>query len=116
LWKHFTLAGLVWRYGRLRRQLKRDPDARNYSDLALTPVGDDDSEEMFVTSAHSHTHAKPALVARTAEMDATAGAEVVASRNRAPCNEPNTVAAEGPRRRGNLVTTVTNALSILSHW
>jgi radical SAM superfamily enzyme YgiQ (UPF0313 family) len=52
--KHITLAGLVWRYGKLRRQMKADPDARNYTDLALTPVTDDDSEEMFVTSAHHH--------------------------------------------------------------
>ena len=60
--KHVTLAGLVWRYGKLRRQLKRDPNARHYTDLALTPVSEDDSEEMFVTSGHSHTAAKPALV------------------------------------------------------
>jgi radical SAM superfamily enzyme YgiQ (UPF0313 family) len=58
--KHITLAGLVWRYGKLRRQLKRDPNARYYTDLALTPVTEDDSEEMFVTSGHAH--AKPALV------------------------------------------------------
>jgi radical SAM superfamily enzyme YgiQ (UPF0313 family) len=60
--KHVTLAGLVWRYGKLRRQLKRDPNARHYTDLALTPVTEDDSEEMFVTSAHAHAAAKPALV------------------------------------------------------
>jgi hypothetical protein len=60
--KHITLAGLVWRYGKLRRQMKRDPNARNYTDLALTPVTDDDSEEMFVTSAHHHAGAKAALV------------------------------------------------------
>jgi hypothetical protein len=56
--KHITLAGLVWRYGKLRRQMKADPDARNYTDLALTPVTDDDSEEMFVTSAHHHDGAR----------------------------------------------------------
>jgi hypothetical protein len=53
--KHITLAGLVWKYGKLRRQLKRDPNARNYRDLALTPVTDDDSEEMFVTSTYQHS-------------------------------------------------------------
>jgi hypothetical protein len=52
----------VWRYGKLRRQMKRDPNALNYTDLALTPVTDDDSEEMFVTSAHHHAGAKAALV------------------------------------------------------
>jgi Radical SAM superfamily len=38
LHKHIRLAGLVWRYGAFRRQLKRDPDARNYCDVALTPM------------------------------------------------------------------------------
>jgi radical SAM superfamily enzyme YgiQ (UPF0313 family) len=60
--KHLTLAGLVWRYGKLRRQLKRDPNAQHYTDLALTPVSESDSEEMFVTSAHGHAATKPALV------------------------------------------------------
>jgi hypothetical protein len=58
--KHITLAGLVWRYGRLRRQMKADPHARNYTDLALTPVTEDDSEQMFVTSAHHHAGTKEA--------------------------------------------------------
>jgi len=38
LYKHFKLAALIWRYGGFRRRLKRDPDAPNYTDLALTPV------------------------------------------------------------------------------
>jgi radical SAM superfamily enzyme YgiQ (UPF0313 family) len=75
--KHITLAGLVWKYGKFRRRLKRDPNARNYTDLALTPVTDEDSEEMFVTSAHQHAHAKPALVSLVQP------AEVVASQPRA---------------------------------
>src|SRR6266849_3208751 len=33
--KHVKLASLVWRYGGFRRRLKRDPHARNYSDIAL---------------------------------------------------------------------------------
>jgi hypothetical protein len=45
LYKHFKLAALVWRYGGFRR-LKRDPDAPNYTDLALTPVDEDRSDEM----------------------------------------------------------------------
>ncbi|HTW30305.1 MAG TPA: radical SAM protein [Candidatus Sulfotelmatobacter sp.] len=60
--KHLTLAGLILKYGKLRRQLKRDPQAPYYTDLALTPVSDDDSEELYVTSGHNHAHAKPALV------------------------------------------------------
>ena len=80
--KHVTLAGLVWRYGKLRRQLKRDPNARNYTDLALTPVTDDDSEELFVTSAHHHAHNKPALVTLGHSADAGAAiAGVTTSQN-----------------------------------
>jgi len=44
--KHFKLAKLIWRYGGFRRRLKRDPDAPNYTDLALTPVDEDRSDEM----------------------------------------------------------------------
>jgi len=46
LYKHVKLAALVWRYGGFRRHLKRDPDARNYLDLALTPADEDRSDEM----------------------------------------------------------------------
>jgi len=59
--------------------MKRDPNARTYTDLALTPVTDDDSEELFVTSAHhhAHAHAKPALV--TLGLSADAGATVASA-------------------------------------
>ena len=50
--KHVKLARQIWRLYRFRRQLKRDPNARNYMDLALTPVLADefDSYEMFSVS------------------------------------------------------------------
>jgi hypothetical protein len=53
LYKHFKLAQLIWRYGRFRRQLKRDPDARLYTDAALTPFEEDefDSLEMSTVGA-----------------------------------------------------------------
>jgi hypothetical protein len=52
-WKHLRLAGAVWRFGRFRRTLKSDPKAAEYTDLALTPVIDDefDSLEMFNATA-----------------------------------------------------------------
>jgi hypothetical protein len=52
-YKHIKLAQLVWRYGRLRRRLKRDPAARNYTDVALTPFVEDefDSLEMSTVGA-----------------------------------------------------------------
>jgi hypothetical protein len=46
LYKHIKLAALVLRYGGFRRRLKRDPEACNYSDIALTPVDEDRSDEM----------------------------------------------------------------------
>jgi hypothetical protein len=52
--KHVAILRFVWRMGRVRRQLKRDPQARLYSDEALTPVSaaELDELEMFnVTSA-----------------------------------------------------------------
>jgi len=51
-WKHMRLARQIVRLGRCRQQLKRDPRAREYSDLALTPVRADDFDcyEMFSTS------------------------------------------------------------------
>jgi radical SAM superfamily enzyme YgiQ (UPF0313 family) len=50
LWKHVRLAGQLWHIYRLRQRLKHDPEeARQYTDTALTPVTDEESEslEMF---------------------------------------------------------------------
>ena len=49
LLKHFKLARQIWRFGLFRYQLKRDPEATRYTDLALTPVVEDDFDafEMF---------------------------------------------------------------------
>ena len=59
--KHWLLARLVWHYGRLRQKLKRNPEARNYTDAALTPVAEDGTEDLLATGTHDH-HAAPALV------------------------------------------------------
>ncbi len=55
VYKHVKLAQLVWRFGRFRMALKRDPDAGNYTDLALTPVvGHElDSLDLFTIGAPS---------------------------------------------------------------
>jgi len=37
--RHITLARWIWRHGRLLRRLRRDPQARNYRDAALTESG-----------------------------------------------------------------------------
>ncbi|HEY3742716.1 MAG TPA: radical SAM protein [Bryobacteraceae bacterium] len=51
--KHVKLAKAVLHYRRIAIDLKRDPNARNYTDLALTPVADDefDSLELFNATA-----------------------------------------------------------------
>ncbi len=46
--KHLRLAGMIWRMGRVRRALKRDPAARDYMDQALTPVQDDEAETLEI--------------------------------------------------------------------
>ncbi len=50
--KHIRLARLIRRMAKVRREIKRDPGARDYMDLALTPVADDALEalEMFQVS------------------------------------------------------------------
>jgi radical SAM superfamily enzyme YgiQ (UPF0313 family) len=50
--KHLKMAGLVWRYSRVRREIKRDPNRRAYMDQALSPVLDDELEtlEMFTSN------------------------------------------------------------------
>jgi radical SAM superfamily enzyme YgiQ (UPF0313 family) len=52
LYKHFKLGQAIWRYRGFVERLKRDPNARKYTDIALTPVVDDDfdSFEMFQAS------------------------------------------------------------------
>ena len=51
--KHIALCRMIWRMGRVRRALKRDPASRDYRDVALTPAvaGDLDELEMFSVSA-----------------------------------------------------------------
>jgi hypothetical protein len=52
LYKHFKLAQMIWRFRPFAVKLRRDPAARNYMDVALTPVADEefDSYELFTTS------------------------------------------------------------------
>ena len=47
--KHIQLGKTIWKYRKIAIQLKNDPAARQYKDLALTPVVEDDfdSYEMF---------------------------------------------------------------------
>jgi Radical SAM superfamily len=55
--KHVKIGSVIWRMGKVRRAIKRDPGARKYMDEALTPVTDAelDGLEMFnvTTSARA---------------------------------------------------------------
>jgi hypothetical protein len=44
VYKHAILAGTIIRLLHWKRAIERDPDARSYIDLALTPVADDDED------------------------------------------------------------------------
>ena len=57
LYKHFKLAQSIWRYRSFVEKLKKDPNARNYTDVALTPVVEDDFDafEMFQVSESAKT-------------------------------------------------------------
>ena len=44
--KHVRIARMVWRLAKVRRAIKRDPQARAYMDTALTPVSADDVDEL----------------------------------------------------------------------
>jgi hypothetical protein len=60
--KHIAVLRFVWRIGRVRRALKRDPRARDYRDEALTPVtaAELDDLEMFNVSSSARTAADKA--------------------------------------------------------
>jgi hypothetical protein len=60
--KHLAIARMVWRMGAVRRSIKRDPQARNYTDLALTPTtkAELDDLEMFNATASARAAADKA--------------------------------------------------------
>jgi hypothetical protein len=76
-WKHLRLASAVWRFGRFRRSLKHDPKAAEYTDLALTPVTDDefDSLEMFNVSASAKSAVVKIRVANPSDHDLPAASD-----------------------------------------
>ena len=47
LWKHARMAGMAARLLRLRHRLKRNPEARHYRDLALTPAEETGTRELL---------------------------------------------------------------------
>jgi hypothetical protein len=47
LWRsHRGIIKLLWRFSRVRKRIKADPNARAYTDLALTPVQEQNAESL----------------------------------------------------------------------
>jgi hypothetical protein len=65
--KHLRLLRMVWRIARVRRQLKRDPHARDYVDQALSPVQDDETEVLEMFTVTDSARAAGARARRDAE-------------------------------------------------
>src|SRR5262245_705091 len=51
--KHVYMARLVWRFHWFKKRLERDPKARDYRDVALTPDQESQVEELEVLTAHA---------------------------------------------------------------
>jgi radical SAM superfamily enzyme YgiQ (UPF0313 family) len=59
--KHTRIAGMALRLLLVRHRLKRDPAAHSYRDLALTPVGEAESLEMFTVTESARQAAQARL-------------------------------------------------------
>ena len=72
--KHVRLARLIWKFGRVRRRLRHDPEARRYTDQALTPVADNelDALEMFTATSAAKSAVEKARKENRARARATA--------------------------------------------
>jgi hypothetical protein len=55
--KHLVIARIVLRMGAIRRSIRRDTNARNYRDLALTPVTDEELDELEIFNATTSARA-----------------------------------------------------------
>jgi hypothetical protein len=66
--KHAILAGTIGRLLAWKIAITRDPDARNYMDQALTPVGDDGDESLDLLTKTTGGRAAVAHVKKIAEL------------------------------------------------
>jgi hypothetical protein len=60
------VARMVWKMSRVRARLKRDPEARNYQDLALTPVAASDVDTLEMLNVSQSARAAGDKVRRDA--------------------------------------------------
>jgi hypothetical protein len=52
IYKHYKMARLAWRFHRFKERLERDPNAKNYTDVALTPDSEEVTEALEMLTAH----------------------------------------------------------------
>jgi hypothetical protein len=58
--KHLKMGQLAWRFHWFKKRLERDPNARNFSDVALTPDSEDSTDSLEMLMAHATPNAVPA--------------------------------------------------------
>jgi len=64
LYKHFKMAQLAWRFHWFKKRLERDPEARNYRDIALTPDSETDTEMLEMLAAHVPAPKEPVAISK----------------------------------------------------
>ena len=69
--KHVAIGSLVWRMNRKRKAIKADPNRRAYTDMALTPVPDEELENLEMFKVSDSTRASAAKAKRMAETAAS---------------------------------------------
>jgi hypothetical protein len=52
IYKHYKMARLAWRFHRFKERLERDPNAKNYTDVALTPDSEEVTDALEMLTAH----------------------------------------------------------------
>jgi hypothetical protein len=52
VYKHYKMARLAWRFHWFKERLERDPNAKNYTDVALTPDSEEVTEALEMLTAH----------------------------------------------------------------
>ena len=62
VYKHYKALQLIWRYRPIAKKLRRDPAARDYMDLALTPVAEEHMESFELLASTIPAKAPAVLV------------------------------------------------------
>ena len=72
--KHWRMARLIWKFSRVRKAIKRDPQARHYMDQALTPVAASELDTLEIFTVNAAAKAAVSKARREEEARARVGA------------------------------------------